>query len=212
MPLVTANESRLGQVVLNLDRERCSGHARGRRRTETCSGWPRERPRTGSAAIEVSDTGCGISKGRPRADLRSFLHDEAGRRRHGSRSGNLPPDRAGARWNDRGGQRGRRRERPSRDASPPLETPAADSAVAPGDAERARVLVVDDEHAIGASAGAELCAGITRSSRCPARGTRSRDRTGRAVRRHHLGPHDARLTRNGAARPPRLIARTRPSG
>jgi signal transduction histidine kinase len=95
VPLVEANESRLGQVILNL-------LVNALQRLDTAG---TRRPRR--------HRGCGHRlghlEGKPRPHLRPLLHDEARRHRDGSRSRDLSPHRVRARGDDRRRQRRRQR-------------------------------------------------------------------------------------------------------
>ena len=78
-PMVEGNESRLGQVFLNLLLNAAHAIPEG----ETERNEIRVSTRTdarGHAVVEIRDTGTGIPAEHPRAHLRSVLHDQVGER------------------------------------------------------------------------------------------------------------------------------------
>ena len=112
-PMVEGNESRLGQVFLNLLLNAAHAIPEG----ETERNEIRVSTRTdgrGHAVVEIRDTGGGIPAGDPRADLRPVLHDQAGGR--GDGPGALDLQRHPERARRRDQRRQRRRGRGARSA------------------------------------------------------------------------------------------------
>ena len=115
-PMVEGNESRLGQVFLNLLLNAAHAIPEG----ETERNEIRVSTRTdgrGHAVVEIRDTGGGIPAGDPRSDLRPVLHDQAGGRGDRPRALDLQRHPERARRRDRRRQRNGEGQRVPRDAA-----------------------------------------------------------------------------------------------
>ena len=147
-PMVEGNESRLGQVFLNLLLNAAQAIPEG----ETERNEIRVSTRTdarGRAVVEVRDTGDGHPARDPRADLRSVLHHQAGERGDGARALDLQrhPERRSAARSRVDSEIGRGST--FRVTLPPAVMEAPGAIASPRAAEAAcraaALLVIDDE-------------------------------------------------------------------
>ena len=201
--MVEANESRLGQVFLNLLLNAAQAIPEG----ETERNEIRVSTRTdgrGHAVVEIRDTGGGIPAGDPRADLRPVLHDQVGGR--GDRAGPLDlqrhPERAGRR--DRRRQRDGEGELVPRDAAAGRDRDAGDGggagAASTSRRRAGRLLIVDDEPMILGALRRSLSSDYQVTCVGDGRRALERIRGGRALRRHPVRPDDAGDDRHGPVR------------
>jgi PAS domain S-box-containing protein len=185
-PPVIANESRLGQVVINLIVN--ASHAMPDRPTAANQIVVRTSRRPdGAAAIEVEDNGSGIPADDAAAAVRSVLHHQGARRGHRPGPERVPQHRRRAAT---GGSRSTPRSgrgttfRVIVPAAPPLESTAPDAARRPRPAgpRRRQVLVIDDEAVVRQMVAAMLARPRLRRHRGRRRARRpGAGRSGRAA-------------------------------